>query len=252
MKLGGIIEVSTKDIPGKACTVLFTVGCNFKCEFCHNKYLLNSKVGREYSINEILNIINNNYLINAVSISGGEPTLQGDLPDVCKGMSELNKYLSLDTNGSQPEVIKSIIPYVNRIALDIKAPLEIEKLSKIAGININPDIIIATFELINMNKSIEFEIRTTYVNNLHTPDDLKQILNFLIDHEFSGRFVLQQYQYSEGVGENNKDKFEKPEHGLLINLLKNYREMALPFKIYLRDDVIGYKNLKELFKHQEI
>ncbi|MFX0145315.1 MAG: hypothetical protein ACFE9C_14720 [Candidatus Hodarchaeota archaeon] len=50
MRLGGIVDISTKDIPGRSCIVFFTVGCNFKCEFCHNKYLLNPNIGRDYKI----------------------------------------------------------------------------------------------------------------------------------------------------------------------------------------------------------
>jgi pyruvate formate lyase activating enzyme len=76
MKIGGILDISTKDIPHKSTMVIFTVGCNFKCEFCHNKYLLQSNVGREYSIDELIEKISTNLLVSGVSITGGEPTLQ--------------------------------------------------------------------------------------------------------------------------------------------------------------------------------
>jgi pyruvate formate lyase activating enzyme len=63
MRLGGIVDISTKDIPGRSSMVLFTVGCNFRCEFCHNKYLLQPNVGRDYDIDEILDKITTNLLV---------------------------------------------------------------------------------------------------------------------------------------------------------------------------------------------
>ena len=99
MRLGGIVDISTKDIPGRSCMVIFTVGCNFKCEFCHNKYLLQPNVGREYEITEIIDKISTNLLVNGVSITGGEPTLQEDLFELCK---EIQKIDSLFISWNQP------------------------------------------------------------------------------------------------------------------------------------------------------
>ncbi len=227
--------------------VFFTVGCNFKCEFCHNKYLLNLKVGKEYSISELLTLIKNNYLVSAISITGGEPTLQKDLLDFCIRASKLNKYISIDTNGSNPRVIESLIPHVNRFALDIKGPLEREQLKRITKVEIKPEVIIRSFELINEEKSLDFEVRTTYVENLHVPEDIDLILKFLESNYFEGNFVLQQYQYSEGVGMENKEMFESPYHGRLLEILKPYKDKTFPFQIFLRDDVVGYCKLENLF-----
>ncbi|MFX1358195.1 MAG: hypothetical protein ACFFA8_13055, partial [Promethearchaeota archaeon] len=69
----------------------------------------------------------------------------------------------------------------------------------------------------------------------------------LKNNHFRGDFVLQQYQYSEGVGEENKDKFQKPEHITLLNILKPYKELILPFKIYLRDEIVGYSSIDKLY-----
>ena len=247
MKIGGIIDISTKDIPNKAATVIFTGGCNFKCNFCHNKSILQSNVGNYYTIDELVTRIKNNVLVNSVSISGGEPTLQEDLIDFCKELSKTGKFISLDTNGSNPEVIKELIPYINRIALDIKTALICKKIERIIGLKIDPEIIIKTYNIINQCKEIEFEIRTTYVENLFTPKDIHEIILFLRDRNFSGNYVLQQYQYSNGVGEEFKDKFRKPNHFHLLNILKPFKDVILPFKLYLRDDLFGYSNVIDCF-----
>jgi len=247
MRIGGIIDISTKDIPNRSSIVIFTVGCNFQCEFCHNKYLLNPNVGREYEIKEILDKITTNLLVSGVSITGGEPTLQTDLLELCTQIREhTDKYLSIDTNGSNPEAIRKIIPFINRIALDLKGPPDLDKLEKITKVNINLDKILETIRFLIAYKEIDFEIRTTYTGNLLNSDDIDDIITYLKDVGFNGKFVLQQYQFLEGVGEEYNVIFSKPEHEVLFNILKPYKGVDLPFDIFLRDEIVGYSNIDNL------
>jgi len=247
MRIGGIIDLSTKDIPGKVCMVIFTVGCNFKCRFCHNKHLLVKGAGREYDIQELIKIIKNNNLVNSVSITGGEPTLQSEIVSLCKKIKNLGKYVSIDTNGSQPGIIETLIPYINRVALDLKEPLNKTDYKRIINFKIDPKVIEETFEIINKMKKINFEIRTTYVEKLLNPQDIHQIIEFLRENNFTGTFVLQQYQFSEGVGDEFKDDFYKPEHKTLLEIMEPYLEQELPFKTYIRDDVESYTEIHEIF-----
>jgi pyruvate formate lyase activating enzyme len=249
MRVGGIVDISTKDIPNKSAMVIFTVGCNLSCGFCHNKYLLYVDVGRDISIPELLEQIKSNMLVSAVSISGGESTLQKDLLELCKEIKQSGKYISIDTNGTNPSSIKEILPYINRIALDLKGPLNNKRLTKITGSQVNFKLIIETLEIVNNHEDIDFEIRTTYVENLMKPNDIDKIILFLKKNQFRGNFVLQQYQYSEGVGEEHRQKFQKPEHITLLNILKPYRNMNLPFQIYLRDDIVGYGMIDKLYEY---
>ena len=246
MIIGGIIDISTKDIPHKSSMVIFTVGCNFNCGFCHNKYLLQPDVGKTYEISELIKIISSNSLVSGVSISGGEPTLQDDLLELCEEINKLGKYLSIDTNGSNPEVLQKIIPFINRVALDLKGPLNQEKLKKITGVHVKTDNIENTIDLLNGQDELDFEIRTTYVENLLNPEDLDDILEHLKEKKFKGNFVLQQYQYLEGVGEQFKEIFQKPEHDALVNLLRSYKEKNFPFQIFLRDEIIGYRDIRDI------
>ena len=246
MKIGGIIDISTKDIPHRSSMVIFTVGCNFKCGFCHNKYLLQPDVGKTYDIGELMKIISSNSLVSGVSISGGEPTLQNDLLELCKEIYQLGKYLSIDTNGSRPEVIQKILPYISRVALDLKGPLNQQKLEKITGVKVKVDDIIKTIDILNSHAEIDFEIRTTYVGELLTSGELEEIITLLNQRQFKGTFVLQQYQFSEGVGEQFKEIFQKPEHDALLNILKPYKDHKFPFQIFLRDEMVGYKSIDEI------
>ena len=246
MKIGGFIDISTKDIPYKSAMVIFTVGCNFKCEFCHNKYLLQLNVGRDYKINELIDKIGTNLLVSGISITGGEPTLQKDLLELCEEIQKTGRYLSIDTNGSNPDIIKKIAPYINRVALDLKGPPDPEKLEIITGVKVDLDTIKDTIEFLNTQQNIDFEIRTTYVANLLNFHDIENIMNFLKMMGFSGNFVLQQYQFSEGVGEEFKRIFSKPEHEVLLNLLMPFKDQQLPFNIFLRDEIVGYRNVNEV------
>ena len=89
MKVGGIIDISTKDIPNKSTMVIFTVGCNLNCGFCHNKYLLLESVGKDMEVSELLEQIKSNMLVSGVSITGGEPTIQKDLLILCKEIKKI-------------------------------------------------------------------------------------------------------------------------------------------------------------------
>jgi len=249
MRVGGIIDISTKDIPNKSTMVIFTVGCNLSCGFCHNKYLLHEGVGRDINVPKLMEQIKSNMLVSSVSISGGEPTLQKNLLELCKEIKNVGKYISIDTNGTNPKSIKELLPYINRVALDMKGPLNNKRLANITGNQVNFKLIVETFRAVNNREDIDFEIRTTYVGNLMKSNDIDKIISFLRKNQFRGSFVLQQYQYSEGVGEDNKLKFQKPDHFTLLDILKPYRNMDLPFKIYLRDDIVGYSRIDKLYEY---
>ncbi|MBA7530209.1 7-carboxy-7-deazaguanine synthase [subsurface metagenome] len=249
MRVGGIIDISTKDIPNRSTMVIFTVGCNLNCGFCHNKYLLHESVGKDMEVSELLEQIKSNMLVSGVSISGGEPTLQKDLLKLCKEIKKIGKYISLDTNGTNPQIISKLLPHINRIALDLKGPLNKKRLKKITGNLMDPNLIIETFNFVNKREDIDFEVRTTYVENLMKPNDIDKIISFLRKNEFRGNFILQQYQYFEGVGDEYKEKFQKPEHIILLNILKPYRNLDLLFQIYLRDDIIGYCIIDKLYDY---
>jgi len=247
MHIGGIVDISTKDIPNLPSMVIFTVGCNLNCEFCHNKYLHNQSVGKQLSINEIISVVRSNLLVNGISITGGEPTLQNDLIELCKEIKRLGKYVSVDTNGTNPHIIRDLIKHVNRIALDLKAPLNKKRLSEICNQHINPESIKKTFTHVNEHSEIHFEVRTTYVEHLMQASDIHKIISFLKKSKFRGNFVLQQYQYSEGVGNEYKEIFHKPEHGMLLELLRPYKDAKLSFHIYLRDEIVGYRSIDKLY-----
>ncbi|NVM37774.1 MAG: hypothetical protein HWN81_19440, partial [Candidatus Lokiarchaeota archaeon] len=173
-------------------------------------------------------------------------TLQKDLPELCKQVQKIGKYLSIDTNGSNPDVIKQISSQINRVAMDLKSSFNLEKFEKITATKVNLDKISDTIKFLNTQRDIEFEIRTTYVEKLLDASDIDEIINYLRSIDFNGNFVLQQYQFREGVGEKFREIFSKPEHEVLYNLLKQYKGLEFPFKIFLRDEIVGYCSIDDV------
>jgi pyruvate formate lyase activating enzyme len=249
MKIGAIVDASTKQIPGMTSMVFLTIGCNLNCAFCNKKHLLRKDAGKEYSLTELLKVISNNFLIQAISISGGEPTLQDDLVPFCKELKELDKYVSINTNGLILDKIKLLKAKnaVDRVVLTLPAPLNRKRYNTVSNTSINPEKIEHSIDILIEQDKIDFEIRTIYVENLLKIQDIQEIIKFLSKKEFSGRFILQQYQYPDGVGEQFKMKYKKPEHFTLIEILKPYLTIDLPFQIYLRDEVSIYSEIHEVF-----
>lgn len=127
MLIGGLHKCSTVDYPGLLSLVIFTCGCNMNCSYCHNRELISSRMDSVYEVKEITEFLHKRKgLIDAVVISGGEPTLQADLIDFVADVKALGFKVKLDTNGTRPEVLEKLIEsgMVDFIAMDIKAPPE--------------------------------------------------------------------------------------------------------------------------------
>lgn len=193
MRIAGFNPNSFVDYPGNISAVIFFGGCNFDCWYCHNKWLLD--VEKLYNIDEILKRISaKKDFLDGVVISGGEPTLANidDLLWLAKEIKSLGLKLKLDTNGTNFEKMKMLMPYLDYVAMDIKAPL-----SKYREITCADDK-----ELLSIKNSIAFlkeneidsEFRTTFVPTLNTEDILE------IAHTLKGckHYYLQQYVPIEG------------------------------------------------------
>ncbi len=126
MKLGGMQKSSTIDFPGHLSCVLFTVGCNLDCFYCHNRALLQSDAPLLMEDEVIAFLSKRAGLLDGVVISGGEPTLQGDLGDFMREVRALGYHIKLDTNGQMPSVVAQLLSegLVDYLAVDVKASKE--------------------------------------------------------------------------------------------------------------------------------
>jgi pyruvate formate lyase activating enzyme len=167
MKIGGLQRVSLIDYPGKISAIIFTQGCNFRCTYCHNRQLVDpERYGPIIPVKEVLSFLDKRKgKLEAVTVTGGEPTLQPDLEKLLEEIKKRGFLAKLDTNGSKPDILEKLIHrgLVDYLAMDIKGPLE--KYQQIASVAVDTSKIKRSIKII-MASGIKYEFRTT-VARLH-------------------------------------------------------------------------------------
>jgi pyruvate formate lyase activating enzyme len=203
MNIAGLQKTSLIDYPGKISAVIFTSGCNFNCHFCHNPELVNPQLNsfqiKEKEIFEFLD--KRKKIVDAVVISGGEPTIYEDLIEFIKKLEKQKFLIKLDTNGSNPETIKALLKekLLDCIAMDIKGP--IEKYDIITGKNVNKENIKKSVEIIKSSK-VDYEFRTTVIPKYLVSEDFKQIGEWL---KGAKKYYLQQFRNSKTLDPDFKN-----------------------------------------------
>ena len=169
----GIQKSSFSDYPDKISIVLFVAGCNFRCGFCHNPELVyNRKNLPKYSDQEILDYLNKRKkILEAVVISGGEPTIYKKLPVFIKKLKNIGFLIKLDTNGTNPAMLKQLIndKVIDYLAMDLKGPLA--KYQLITKNNLNFKNITTSIDLI-INSQLPYEFRSTVLPYFHQEEDI--------------------------------------------------------------------------------
>lgn len=177
MRIGGFLKQSLIDWDGKLAAVVFTKGCNFRCGYCHNPSLV---------VPELLNSTPDvpeeevfAYLsarrgwLDGVVVTGGEPTLQNDLPDFLERVQALGLRVKLDTNGTHPEVLSELFRknLVNFVALDVKHFVTREDYSSVTPTvtAAETEAVLGTLALLREHGEVGRELRTTLIPGLHTP-----------------------------------------------------------------------------------
>jgi len=176
MRIGGLVKFSLGDYPGKTSAVIFTLGCNFRCSYCHNPELvLPEKYAKEISSDEIFEFLETRKgKLDAVTITGGEPTMHPDLGEFIKKLKAMGFLVKLDTNGSLPEQLEKIIKEgnIDYIAMDIKSPLSLYGRTVARPVDI--EAIQESAQLI-MASPVPYEFRTTLVKGMLSQGDIRQI-----------------------------------------------------------------------------
>ncbi|MCX8194389.1 MAG: anaerobic ribonucleoside-triphosphate reductase activating protein [Candidatus Pacearchaeota archaeon] len=194
MLIGGLQRLTLIDYPGKIAATLFVQGCNFRCPFCHNSPLVikTTKPIPEVDIRAYLEA--RKRFLDAVVISGGEPTLQKDLPDFCKKLKSLGFLVKIDTNGSNPDMLKLLVKekLVDFIAMDIKTALTKKDYEKTIGTKVNIAKIKKSIDIVKKFK--EHEFRTTCVPGLINEKELLSIGKYLKKKGANKTYYLQQFQ----------------------------------------------------------
>ena len=202
MKIHGLQKLTLLDYPEKTACTVFTGGCNFRCPFCHNALLVTDiDSSQTYSEEEILDFLSKRTgLLDGVCITGGEPLMNGDIADFIKKIKEMGYSVKLDTNGTFPERLKTLLEnnLIDYVDMDIKNSKY--KYAITAGIkNVNISDIERSINLLK-SSDIDYEFRTTVVNEFHTESDILKIAEWI---KGAKKYFLQNFEDSGNlIGEN--------------------------------------------------
>ena len=203
MLIAGITKVSLSDYKNKVSSVIFTLGCNFLCPFCHNSSLALSKANTIDEEEVFSYLAKRIGIIDGVVISGGEPTLQKDLLPFIKRIKEMGYEIKLDTNGTNYEVLKMLIEekLIDYVAMDIKnGPSYYKEISGKESVDI--EVIKKSINLL-INSGIDYEFRTTLVKEYFSLESIKEMGEFI---KGAKQLYLQKFVSNENC--INKDLHE--------------------------------------------
>ena len=178
--ISGLQKMTLLDYPGKVACTVFLQGCNFRCPFCHNSDLLGKDGPETIPVETLLTFLKKRVgLLDAVCITGGEPTLQKDLPGLIRQIKALGYLVKLDTNGSRPAVLKALVEekLIDYVAMDIKnCP---SRYSETVGLS-NMDMTGVEQSIRYLLQGhVDYEFRTTVAEELHTEADMEQMGQWL-------------------------------------------------------------------------
>jgi len=192
MKIGGLQKTTLLDYPNKIACIVFTIGCNFRCGYCYNSELVTetdkATIITEEDFFQFLR--KKRKILDAVVITGGEPTLHKDLPEFIKKIKNLNYLVKLDTNGTHPVMLKKLIKQklIDYIAMDIKAPLS--KYVKVVNVKVDNKKIRSSINLI-MNSGLAYEFRSTILPSLHSEEDIATMAKLV---KGADKYFLQKFR----------------------------------------------------------
>ena len=174
--IAGLQKMTLLDYPGKVACTVFLQGCNFRCPFCHNSELL-PRSGEEFMTEaEFLTFLRKRRgLLDAVCVSGGEPTLYKELPAFLKAIKDLGYLVKLDTNGSDPQMLKALVAdgLVDLVAMDIKnSPARYGETVGLSKIDLAP---LEESIRFLMTANADYEFRTTVAAQLHDEASIEEM-----------------------------------------------------------------------------
>ncbi|OGN61466.1 MAG: anaerobic ribonucleoside-triphosphate reductase activating protein [Chlamydiae bacterium RIFCSPHIGHO2_12_FULL_27_8] len=228
MLIGGIQKLTLIDYPKKLAALVFTQGCPFLCHFCHNKSLVLKEdflppINEEKFFDFLKSRINK---LDAVVISGGEPSIQKDLYAFTKKIKDLNFLVKLDTNGINPDIIQKLLNdnLLDYIAMDIKAPLT--KYEALINKKIDLKKIVLSIEIIK-NSKIDNEFRSTLIKNFHSIADILEMASLIKEAK---KYFLQKFINTNTLNKEYQ-KFSSFSDDELLNIknnhLKNFRNVFI-------------------------
>ena len=231
MKIAGLQNLSLVDYPGKLAAAVFLQGCNFKCGYCQNPDLITFET--EFSTTEedvVEYITRRKDMLEGIVISGGEPTIHKDLPDLIIRIKELGMSIKLDTNGSNPDMLEELLcaDLLNYVAIDIKTSLS--KYGQLTDVKNIEELVLRSIYF-TMLARLPYEFRITCVPGVVDEEDIRNIAKVV---KGAAKVCLQ--QFSPMVTYDGSFKDIKPYERRVIQGFQKILEEAV--------DVVEIRGLK--------
>lgn len=220
MKILGLQKMTLLDFPGRIACTVFLGGCNFRCPFCHNGSLAIGSGEEVMGLDEFFAFLDSRRgRLHGVCVSGGEPTIHPDLPEFLGEIKNRGYEVKLDTNGTNPEMLLSLINdcLVDYVAMDIKnSPEKYED-----SVVLNSDLLdgVACSAKILMEGRVDFEFRTTMMRELQDAEDMERIGRWLAGEE---KYFLQSYRDEGDLLVGGFTPHTQDEREALLGVLQKY------------------------------
>ena len=218
MNIAGLQKTTLLDYPEHVAATVFLGGCNMRCPFCHNWELAEHPQSL-YTKDCFFQFLEKRKgILDGVCISGGEPTIHPELPDFIDNIKALGYLVKLDTNGTNPNMLRHLIhaDKIDYVAMDIKSGCS--SYTSCCGCDIPMDSILESIDVLKEHRT-PYEFRTTVVSELHTKEDMLEIGNMI---QGASKYFLQRFVVSEQVP---TDDFHAPS----METLKEYQRLLKPF-----------------------
>ena len=180
MKIHGLQKMTLLDFPGKVACTVFLGGCDLRCPFCHNSELLDASAPAETDDAALLAFLEKRTgLLDGVVFTGGEPLLRAELPELLRRVRALGYAVKLDTNGTHPERLRRVVEagLVDYVAMDVKnSP---ERYGETVGLADPPLDAIRESVSFLLSGAVDYEFRTTVVDELHREEDIRAIADWI-------------------------------------------------------------------------
>lgn len=230
MIIGGIEKFSLIDYPEHLSAIVFTKGCNFRCQFCYNPMLVwpdqegktNNEDHHRIGEDDLLVFLRSRVgKLDAVVVTGGEPTLHADLPEFLVGIKKLGFKIKLDSNGTNPEMLQTVIDQelVDYIAMDIKATPQ--KYDLVTGAQPDMEKIKESIRIIK-ESGLPYEFRTTVVPELATIKDISEMGELISGAD---KWYLQKFKSDTTLVNRDFENFQaykEDEMAKMCEIAKNY------------------------------
>lgn len=220
MNIHGLQKMTLLDYPGIVAATVFLGGCDYRCPYCHNFELVDGTASPIMSDQELfLFLEKRKNLLDGVVITGGEPCLRPDLPQLVKAIKDMGYKVKLDTNGNHPDVLRQLLEagLVDYVAMDIKNSLP--KYGMTIGVPGFDTKGVQESAAILLDGCTDYEFRTTVVHEFHELNDFELIGQWI---EGAKAYYLQQYTGRDTVPDKSLTSPTDEDMRLYLDVVKKY------------------------------